>query len=149
MSTAGASGDIMISSGKASIGNQLPWTTKTGRGGNIHVTVGTGDEGDGGNVKILSGSTTETASIRNPFKPVNATGGSIEFVSGASEASHSGEISIATADAGTSGVSGHLMLKTGEATSGMAGYIGKFHLAKLKETSLSCLTITNTYLLHP
>jgi len=31
-----------------------------------------------------------------------------------------------TVDAGLSGVSGHLQLKTGEATSGMAGYIGKF-----------------------
>ena len=124
ISSEGASGDIKISSGEAHTGNPLPWTPKSGTGGSIHITVGTGDDGDGGNIKILSGSTTATSSIKNPFQPVNATGGSIEYASGASYAASSGEISISTADAGLSGVSGHLRLKTGEATSGAAGYIG-------------------------
>jgi hypothetical protein len=126
MSSEGSSGNISISSGEAHIGNPLPWTTKMGRGGSIHISVGTGDDGDGGNIKILSGSTMATSSIKNPFKPATDTGGSIELASGASYSASSGEISISTADAGLSGVSGHLQLKTGEATSGMAGYIGKF-----------------------
>lgn len=126
MSSEGSSGSINISSGKAHIGNPLPWTTKMGRGGSIHISVGTGDDGDGGSIKILSGSTMATSSIKNPFKPATDTGGSIELASGASYSANSGEISISTVDAGLSGVSGHLQLKTGEATSGMAGYIGKF-----------------------
>ena len=51
--------------------------TKPGSGGHIHLTVGTGDVGDGGNVKRHSGSTTKIASITNPFKLVKSKGGSI------------------------------------------------------------------------
>jgi len=126
ISSEGTSGDIKVSSGEAHIGKPLPRTPKSGTGGSIHITVGTDDDGDGGNIKILSGSTTATSSIKNPFQLVNATGGSMEFASGASHAASSGEISISTADAGFCCVSGHLRLKTGEATSRAAGYKGTF-----------------------
>ena len=98
---------------------------KAGSGGSIHLSVGTGNYGDGGDVKIMAGSTTETADIRNPFRPVEAAGGSVDIASGASQESHSGEITISTSDAGNEGESGRLSLKTGEATMGMAGYIGE------------------------
>ena len=123
ISSEGSSGDIQIFSGDAHIGNPEPWTSKTGRGGSIYISVGIGDEGDGGDIKLLSGSTTAMSSFA---KPIAATGGNIELASGAAHAASSGEISIATADAGRSGTSGHIKLKTGEATSGMAGYIGEF-----------------------
>lgn len=126
MSSEGSSGEIKIFSGDAYKGNPVPWTTKTGRGGSIHISVGVGDEGDGGNIKMFSGSTTATPSVNIPHKPISAKGGSIELRSGASQAASSGEIAISTADAGLSGTSGQIRLKTGEATSGMAGYIGEF-----------------------
>lgn len=126
ISSAGNSGDIKISSGDAYKDSMLWGDRTSGSGGSIHLSVGTGNHGDGGNVKILSGSTTATPSFRNPSKPVNATGGSVEIASGASTMASSGEISISTADAGKSGVSGHLRLSTGQATEGMAGYIGEF-----------------------
>ena len=127
ISSAGNSGAIKISSGDAYRNPSPLWEKDAaGSGGSIHLSVGTGNHGDGGNVKILAGSTTASASIRYPSKPINATGGSIEMASGGSQESSSGEISISTADAGMSGVSGHLTLKTGEASSGMAGYIGEF-----------------------
>ena len=98
----------------------------TGSGGDIHLSVGTGSYGDGGNVKMIAGSTTAEPNIKTPFKSVNATGGSVEIRSGASQETSSGEISVSTADAGVAGVSGQLRLKTGNATEGMAGYIGEF-----------------------
>lgn len=125
VSSEGPSGDIKISSGDAHIGNPAPWTTKSGRGGSIYISVGVGDEGDGGDIKLVSGSTTSTYPVDVSYKPIAATGGSIELASGASHAASSGVISISTADAGKSGTSGHIRLKTGEATYGVAGYIGK------------------------
>lgn len=101
------------------------WTTNRGRGDSIYISVGVGDDGVGGDIKILSGSTTAMSSSDASYMPTTATGGSIELVSGASHAASSGEISIATADAGRSGMSGHIRIKTGDATSGMTGYIGE------------------------
>lgn len=125
VSSEGPSGDIKISSGDAHIGNAALRSANTGRGGSIYISVGVGDEGDGGDVKILSGSTTATSSFDASYTPSTTTGGSIELSSGVSQAASSGEISITTADAGMSGMSGYIRVKTGEATSGMAGYIGE------------------------
>ncbi len=125
ISSEGSSGDIKISSGDAHGRNTLPWTSKTGHGGSIIISVGVGDEDEGGNVRILSGSTTATSSSNISNKQTTATGGGIELASGASYTASSGEISIATANAGRKGVSGYIRLKTGEATSGTAGYIGE------------------------
>ena len=80
-----------------------------------------------GNVTIKSGSATYGSNPYLSNKPdVPATGGSIEIFSGGSHKSHSGEISIVTADAGVKGDSGHLLLQTGDATSGEGGWVGKW-----------------------
>lgn len=97
-------------------------------------------------MKILAGSTTETPNPRYPG-PVNATGGSIEMASGASQDTSSGEISISTADAGLSGVSGDFTVKTGVATSGKAGHIGESNSYHLN-AAVSYLTILPCDLLN-
>ena len=80
-----------------------------------------------GNVTIKSGSATYGSNPYLSNKPdVPATGGSVEIFSGGSHKSHSGEISIVTADAGVKGDSGILLLQTGDATSGEGGYVGKW-----------------------
>ena len=126
VSSAGNSGDIKIATGDAHRDPNPLWEKKaTGSGGSMHLSVGTGNHGDGGHIKVLAGSTTASASIRYPDKPVNGTGGSVEIKSGGSQESSSGAIIITTSDAGISGVSGQLTLTTGKATSGDAGHIGE------------------------
>ena len=122
--TRGGSGFIDISTGDAEIGPSHNDNKGHGKGGDITLSVGTGNHGDGGSIKMRAGSTTDSSGGSSIWSPLLATGGSVEIVSGSSMKTSSGAISIATQDAGSQGVSGTLILKTGEATSGDAGEIG-------------------------
>lgn len=123
-STQGNSGEINIRTGDANAYNNLNTGGKTGGGGNITMAVGSANYGRGGHMKFTAGSTTGFARY-NIWNPIDVTGGEIEMTSGSSKESDSGHIEIATASAGTRGVSGYLNLQTGDASSGDAGTISK------------------------
>ena len=129
VSSAGNSGEIKIASGDAyrEVSPRNPKKV-SGSGGGITLSVGTGDWGNGGDVSISAGSTRSMDALRALKQPVNSTGGSVVIASGGSQESSSGDISILTADSGREGVSGYLKLKTGEASSGTAGYIGELSI---------------------
>ena len=124
-STRGNSGEISIRTGDADADRSFSGGQKSGSGGNITLAVGTANFGPGGHMKLSAGSTSGFAQY-NRWNPVDVTGGEIEIMSGSSKETHSGHIEIATAPAGTKGVSGHLKLQTGETSSGDAGNIGEF-----------------------
>ena len=74
--------------------------------------VGEGDSSVGGDVIMQAGKTTD-----------QYTGGFIDFTSGFSLPTSSGYISFVTPNAGVSGVSGHISIKTGTASYGSSGMI--------------------------
>ena len=92
--TEGDSGAIYIGSGQAT----------GGRGGAVSISVGSGESGTGGDLRIIAGATTTTD---------GKTGGKVRIHSGAGLNANSGYVQIATADGGTNGVSGNVILSTG------------------------------------
>lgn len=117
------------------------------------MQVGVGDTGDGGDIELAAGETTETTNAQGGNVNIRAglasahssqsttvggdvkisggksmsakgTGGSIAIKSGESDKRSSGSVFIASANAGTSGgVSGALSFSTGSSTDGDSGSI--------------------------
>lgn len=121
-------GDISIITGDAFHEHRvLPYGyTSSGGGvaGSINVTAGMGQV-LGGNLTLSAGASTGYLG-QDYNKKDHQTGGSVAIQSGESWASNSGTVTIATANAGLKGGdSGTLVIRTGTAVKGEAGFIGK------------------------
>ena len=138
--TAGATGDVSITTGAATGGN----------GGDITMNVGDGDTGAGGAVTLTAGKSSDAvgsavggaltlAAGMGPRTGGNlylsagqgtdvastSEGGSVYISSGEGVRTSSGDISLSTPDCptGSQGVSGDISLTTGETTYGTSGSI--------------------------
>ena len=163
-SNAGNSGAFIIATGKAPAENGQAG----GRGGDVNIRVGTGASGDGGDVLMFAGETTEAgkaggnvviaagegSSVSSPggnggkvqvfggagqgTNEEDDTGGNIEMAGGFGNggvggsfivrtgygfSTSSGLVDIATANAGSAGVSGEINLFTGTTSSGNSGLV--------------------------
>ena len=117
--TTGVSGELTFSTGTSSSGSSGSISIGTGsasggKGGDITIKVGDGNTLDGGHLSLFAG---------NTYGDISATGGSISIRSGYSSIRSSGSIFLRTLNAGTTGVSGELVFKTGTSSSGSSGSI--------------------------
>merc|ERR1711871_1894559 len=102
--TNGKSGDVLVASGGSSDGNA----------GTIRVTVGTASTGVGGDLILSSGSSADNR------------GGKVDIKSGYGSTKSSGDMLLHTANAGTGGITGKIVMSSGVSTQGNSGalYIG-------------------------
>ena len=103
-SASAPSGGIKIASGKST----------GGRGGDIMIAVGDGDTGVGGDINIKAGKT---------LADDGTTGGMLVLHAGESTLTSSGKVSIATPNAGSTGVSGTIDIVSGTSSAGGSGSI--------------------------
>ena len=117
--TKGSSGRLLISSGVAT----------EGKAGAISLLVGTGTVG--GDLHLRGGNTRSgTGAGKKAKDAVGSTGGKVSLYSGTGYQASSGAVQLNTPNAGASGVSGHMAIRTGTASAGTSGTI-------LLETGLS------------
>ncbi|GLE11341.1 hypothetical protein PINS_up023721 [Pythium insidiosum] len=77
-----------------------------GKGGDIVLSVGGGNSGAGGDVPADGGFVVCDGFVRRPR---------VSLTSGVGSAANSGDVTVSTAAAGTTGVSGTVSVKTGSA----------------------------------
>ena len=109
----GTSGNIIVRSGGVTANDA------GGAGGSISLMVGIGKKAGGGRVAVVAGEATKAAS----------RGGSVSLVSGHGRVKSSGAFSIRTANAGTGGTSGPMVVSSSTSSKGHSGAITRVKIS--------------------